>query len=249
VNLKKLRENHKKYGVDRRHKSLPPENHCSYGKVYSLCKKHQLLQRVKNKKNTTKEDKTQFAIGAIERDFKATVPNEKWLTDITQYQTKTGKLYVSPVLDCFDGAIVGLSMDSNMKAELCKQSLLSALRRYAIPQGSKISGLIIHSDRGSQYTSNKFRGTIHKYQLEQSMGRTGSCYDNTRMESFFSRLKDEGVTENEAKSLTREELARRIFKWIELEYNLTRITSVNEGYLPPLVKRAKYFHDAKQLAA
>lgn len=242
MNLKKIKKDNKTYGINRLHLSLPKDTKCSYGKVHKLCSENGLTRKRKKNKGITKADKTVLSSpDLINRDFKATAPNQKWLTDITEVAISTGKMYISPVFDCFDGAIVGLSISTRMKADLCKNALETAILRYAKPSGANLSELICHSDRGSQYTSNLYRETIEKRDLKQSMGRTGSCYDNARMESFFARLKDELINELNHKNMKFEELKLLVFTWVETVYNLTRINSANANHIPPLIKRKAYY--------
>ena len=244
LSLKQIRSKNKKYGVARlRHKLMADSkkqgNLCcpSYGKVYMVCSKNGLLQKIKTPKSTTRQDpKAQASQDLVQRDFTADAPNKKWLGDISEVACKDGTLFIAPVMDCFDGAIVGLSMDSNKKAELCKNALDSAVMRYG-----KSDGLLFHSDRGSQYTSNLYRNSLNAFGIKQSMGRTGSCYDNARMESFFATLKKEVVYDLDCKNMTRSELRAKIFAWIETEYNIDRLYSANEEYMPPLIKRAKFY--------
>lgn len=107
------------------------------------------MQKTKTPKSTTKQDpKAQASENLIKRDFTADAPGKKLLGDISEVACKDGILYIAPVLDCFDGAIVGLSMDCNKKAELCENALIMAHSRYEISDDA-----IFHSDRGSQYTS------------------------------------------------------------------------------------------------
>ena len=157
----------------------------SYGKGYRICRDNNLLQKRRKAKGITKADPTaQASEDLVQRDFTADKPNTKWLTDITQMKCSDGKLYLCPVLDCFDAAIVGFSMTNHMRSELCTAALNSAVKRYK-PE----KGYIAHSDRGSQFTSHLFRESLASQGLVQSMGRTGSCFDNARMESFFATLK------------------------------------------------------------
>ena len=111
----------------------------------------------------------------IKRDFKAEKPLRKLLSDITEIQCCDGKLYVSAVLDCFNGEILSIAMDSNMKKELCIRTVKELEMRY----GKKLRGAIFHSDRGSQYTSEAFRSTLREAGLVQSLSGTGHCFDNT----------------------------------------------------------------------
>ena len=107
--------------------------------------------------------------------------------------------------------------------------------------------MILHSDRGSQFTSGKFRAALAKYDAIQSMSGTGRCCDNARMESFFATLKKEKLYQIDTSTLTREEVRTVIFRYISY-YNLRRITSVNDG-LPPLVYRQRCLAQAKEHAA
>ena len=116
-------------------------------------------------KGLTKADpKAMITENLIKQDFSANAPFEKLLTDITQIQCKDGKLYISPILDCYNGEILSLIMRSNMKKELCIDTV-KALRKYPV------NGAILHSDRGSQYTSEAFRETLSKMNIYQSVRR------------------------------------------------------------------------------
>ena len=114
----------------------------------------------------------------IKQDFSAQAPLRKLLTDITQILCKDGKLYVSPLLDCYNGEIISLVMDTNMKKELCIKTITEAYKNFDIK-----SGAIIHSDCGSQYTSSEYKKTLGQLHAVQSMSGIGKCWDNARMES------------------------------------------------------------------
>ena len=123
----------------------------------------------------------------LKRDFKSEKPLTKCVTDITKIKTSDGKRYVSAIFDCFDSSVSGLVMDTNMKALLCVQTLENAARAYP-----GIRGAILHSDRGSQYTSQLYRDAVHQYGIRQSMNRAGGrCHDNARYESMWIRMKSE----------------------------------------------------------
>ena len=121
----------------------------------------------------------------IKQDFTAEEPYTKLLTDITEIQCKDGKLYVSPILDCYGGEILSLAMDNNMKKELVIRTLNSAAERYPIRNA------ILHDDRGSQYTSEAFKKRLKELGITHSLSGIAHCYDNARMESFFATLKKE----------------------------------------------------------
>jgi transposase InsO family protein len=215
--------------------ALPDGKKVSYGKGYRLCREYGLLTKRRNPKGITKADpKAQSSEDLVRRDFIADAPNEKLLTDITEMACRNGKLYLCAVLDCFDAAITGFSMDTNMKTPLCTAALNSAMKRYGVPKGC-----IVHSDRGSQLTSHLYRATLEANGLRQSMGRTGTCADNARMESFFATLKKELIYRLPLYRLTRNEVRSYIFEWIAY-YNRKRRHTANEGSLPPLIKRELY---------
>ncbi len=127
--------------------------------VYRVMKENGLIVKQKRKPNgLTKADKAaRKSEDLLQREFRSERPLEKGMTDITEIKTKDGKLYVSALFDCYDLAVIGLSMDTNMKAGLCVKTLESAAKAYAV------KGMIVHSDRGSQYTSYKYRKAINRY--------------------------------------------------------------------------------------
>ena len=232
-------ENRENYGARRVYLRLAQEEYGytgSYSTVYRVMKGNGLLKKKKRSPNgLTREDReAQKSENLIRQDFTAEAPNKKWLTDITEIQTADGKLYISPVLDCFDGQIVGLTMDNNMKKELCVNAFAQACLRQ------NAHGVILHSDRGSQYTSHKFREILKTYGAVQSMSGTGRCYDNARMESFFATLKKEKLYKIKTETLPMETVESIIFRYIFIYYNRKRIYSVNEGGYPPDVKRRMY---------
>ena len=234
--LTQIRKDHPAYGVRSMLEELPGTKKPSYGKGYRICRDNGLLDRRRKTRGITKPDpEAQTMDDLLERDFTASKPNMKWLTDITQMQCKDGKLYLCCVMDCYDATIVGLSMDTNMRAGLCVSALNSAAYQY----GTR-DGLILHSDRGSQYTSHLFRETLSAKTIRQSMGRSGSCFDNARMESFYATLKKDLIYRLPIYNMTREEVRAKVFEWIVGYYNLRRRHTANEWNLPPLVKRRRY---------
>ena len=106
----------------------------------------------------------------IKQDFSAQEPLRKLLTDITQIPCKDGKLYVSPLLDCYNGEIIALAMDTNMKKELCIKTITEAYKNFDIKDGA-----IIHSDGGSQYTSSEYKKILGQLHAVQSMSGVGKC--------------------------------------------------------------------------
>ena len=123
-----------------------------------------------------------------------------------------------------------------MRAGLCGDALRNAVSRYGYQKG-----LILHSDHGSQYTSQEYRTVIAELgSIRQSMGRTHCCFDNARMESFFATLKKELVYRLHCFCMPRELVRHLVFRWIETYYNRRRRNTANEDNLPPLVKRARF---------
>lgn len=182
----------------------------------------------------------------VHRDFTADEPLTKCVTDISEVKGNDGKLYVSAIFDCFDVATIGLAMDTNMKATLCKQTLDNAYKTYP-----EIKGAIIHSDRGTQYTSELYRKTINKYNIKQSMNSAGGrCHDNARCESMWARMKDELFYSRNIKStdFSVEELKTMIWRYFMSYWNHRRICSSNKG-LPPMVKRQRYYTSLEAKAA
>lgn len=182
-------------------------------------------------KGLTKTDpEAMKAENLLKQDFGADQPCRKLLTDITQIQCATGKLYISPVLDCFNGEVLSLCMRDNMKKELCIDTV-HALRNLPI------RGAILHSDRGSQYTSTAFREKLQEMGLRQSLSGVDHCYDNARMESFFATLKKELLYRLPTYRMPMEEVKTRIFRYVFIYYNQIRVYTRNPGGLPPAVFR------------
>ena len=181
---------------------------------------------------TKADKKTLRPQNIIKQDFSAQEPLRKLLTDITQIPCKDGKLYVSPLFDCYNGEIISLAMDTNMKKELCIKTITEAYKNFDIQ-----SGAIIHSDSGSQYTSGEYKKTLGQLHAVQSMSGVGKCWDNARMESWFATLKKEKIYQLDTTKLTVEEVKTIVWRYTFAYYNTKRVTTVNPDGLPPLVYR------------
>ena len=202
--------------------------------VYRTMSEAGLIHRCHRPHGITKADTaTQDRDNLIKRDFTASAPLKKLLTDITEVRCADGKLYVSPVLDCYNGEIVALEMRDNMKKELCIDTVRQLQQKYG-----RLEGTILHSDRGCQYTSYAFRRTLVSSGLIQSLSGTAHCYDNARMESFFATLKKEKLYQLPTYRMKREEVKTVIFRYIFGYYNTQRINSFNHGGLPPVALRS-----------
>jgi putative transposase len=148
----------------------------------------------------------------LQRDFKTKVPNQYWASDITYISTSQGWLYLAVVMDLYSRRIVGWSMDRRLSRHIVMDALAMAIKHR-----QPGSGLIHHSDRGSQYTSDDFRDELKKQRIECSMSGRGNCYDNAVVESFFGLMKRERV--NRVRYRTRDEARADLFDYIECFYN------------------------------
>lgn len=232
------------YGIERVLKALKTKE-INVGKrtVYRAMSELGLLQKRRKPRGITKADtETQEKENIIKRDFSADKPMKKCLTDITEVQTGDGKIYVSPMFDCYDGSIIALQIDDNMRAELCIKTVRQALMK-------KDQGIIIHSDRGSQYTSEAYRKELQKYGAIQSLSGTGRCYDNARMESFFATLKKELLYKIPTYKMNKEEVTSIIYRYVFGYYNTKRINSFNPDGLPPMEYRKLYYKKEATKAA
>jgi putative transposase len=148
----------------------------------------------------------------LERDFTAQEADTKWVTDITYIRTGEGWLYLTVVVDLFCAQVVGWSMSHRMDRQLVIQAVLMALW-----QKKNKGSVVLHSDRGSQFTSHEYQQFLAGHDITCSMSAVGSCYDNAAAESFFGLLKRERV--NRRRYATRAEARADVFDYIELFYN------------------------------
>jgi transposase InsO family protein len=162
----------------------------------------------------------------VQRNFSAPKPNYIWTTDITYVWTKQGWAYLAVVLDLFSRMIVGWELSTRLSTSLVTESVKRALFKRAPSER-----LILHSDRGSQYTSTQLQEFAKEHNIQLSMGRTGSCYDNAVTESFFHTLKTEHLSFHRYE--TRLDARTSIFDYIETFYNQHRLHSTI-GYRSPM---------------
>jgi len=167
----------------------------------------------------------------INRDFHATAPNQKWLTDITEFQLPAGKVYLSPVIDCFDGLVVSWSISTRPDAELVNTMLDSAIESVA---GSD-ERPVVHSDRGAHYRWPGWLSRMSDARLVRSMSRKGCSPDNAACEGFFGRLKTELFYPRNWRATTVDQFIEVLDSYIRW-YNTTRI-KVSLGSLSPLEYR------------
>ena len=198
-----------------------------------------LHERRRRPKGLTKADPAAMASeNLLKQDFHADKPFTKLLTDITQVQCRDGKLYISPIMDCFNGEILSLFMQDNMKKELCIDTVKAMAGRFPV------RGAILHSDRGSQYTSEAFRAELARHGLTQSLSGVAHCYDNARMESFFATLKKELIYRISAYRLSMADVKSLVFRYVFVYYNRVRVYTANPGGWPPEIWRRMFFLQA-----
>ena len=219
----------------------------SEGTVRKVMKQIGLINKPRKKPNgITKADREAHkSDDLLKRNFHADKPLEKAITDISELKGSNGKVYVSVIFDCFDLMPLGLAIEDNMKASLCCHTLENAKKAYP-----DISGCIIHSDRGSQYTSKEYRSVIQSYGIIQSMNSAGGrCHDNARCESMWGRMKEEVFySQNDnPENYTTSELKTMIWRYYMCYWSNKRICTANNG-LPPAVKR-KLYYDGELIAA
>ena len=164
---------------------------------------------------TQREPSHPVAKNLLKQQFDAKAPNQLWVSDITYVSTHQGWLYLAVVMDLYSRRIVGWSMSRFMSRGIVVTAL-----KMAIASRRPEPGLIHHSDRGSQYTSDDFRSELAKHGIKCSMSSTGNCYDNAVVESFFGVMKRERV--NRVRYRNREEARRDLFQYIEVFYNRKR---------------------------
>jgi len=216
------------YGSPRVHAELVAQGvQCGCNRVARLMRQHGIVakQRRRHCKTTMRNLADPVAPNLLGQHFQAKAPNCKWVADISYIPTQEGDLYLATVMDLYSRKIIGWAMADHLKTELPLAALTMALE-----QRQPSSGLLHHSDRGSQYTSNLYQSVLHEYHCQTSMSRVGNCWDNAAMESFFGTLKSELTHHRHYR--TRAEAKSDIFLYIEGFYNRRRRHSAL-GYLSP----------------
>lgn len=224
------------YGYRKVHAELANQGiHADDKKVYSLMRTNGLKAKTKKpyKPQTTKADPShRVSPRVFDNDtLLPERPNHIWCGDITYVGTREGWLYLSVFIDLFSRMVVGWAIDDHMRTQLVRDSFVMAVKNRSID-----TGLIVHTDRGSQYSADEFRGLLSVLELTQSMSRKGNCYDNAYVESFFAQMKKEL-----SKKLfdTKQEAMLEIARYIEDWYNPKRVHS-SIGYLSPSTFEARF---------
>ena len=222
-------EHHKRYGSPRVHATLCAQGQtASRGRVERMMHRHgirALAGRRFRPCTTDSRHHLPIAPNLLKQQFSAALPNKVWLADITYLSTGEGWLYLAAVLDLATRKIVGWSMRKHMRTELTSAALMMAAQRQRPG-----AGLVCHSDRGSQYAAEAYRKQLADMKAIPSMSRTGCCYDNAPMESFFHTLKVELA--HQRRWATRDDARRDLFAYMEGYYNRQRIHSAL-GYITP----------------
>lgn len=222
-------EHRQVYGSPRIHAVLKEQGMaCSRKRVVRLMQQLGLCAgRKRARKPTTKSDpRARFALNHLNREFTAEQPNSKWVTDTTAIPTTEGWLYLAVILDLFSRLVVGWAMASTEDEQLVELAL-----RMAVAQRHPPTALLHHSDRGSEFTSDRYRALLAQLGIQVSMSRTANCYDNAVMESFFASLTKECT--DRTRFQTRQQARSAIFEYLECFYNPVRLHSTLQ-YVSPL---------------
>jgi putative transposase len=215
--------------------SAQPVNH---KRVERIMSENGIKSRVARKfiATTNSNHRLPVAENILNRDFSVDKPNQKMVSDITYLWTDEGWLYIAGIMDLCGQKIVGLSMSERMTKDLVINAFNNAYQRAGRP-----TGVILHSDRGSQYCSNDYQILLKKHNFTCSMSRKGNCWDNAPMESFWGKLKCEWLYGNHFK--TRQEARAAVFEYVEIFYNRQRIHASN-SYLTP----EEFYNNANEKA-
>lgn len=218
--IKKIHLEHKKvYGSPRIYKELLKRGwKCSKKRVARLMSENNIRSKIRKKFKPTTNSKhsNPVARNILKREFAVKSPDKVWVSDMTYISTQEGWLYLCVIIDLYSRKVVGWSMGTRLDTNLLINAFIMACFNRNYPKK-----VIFHSDRGVQYTSNKFLEKLKDNKFISSMSRKGDCWDNACAESFFHTLKMEEVYHQRYES--REEARRSIFEYIEIFYNRKRI--------------------------
>jgi len=216
------------YGSPRIHRRLLKKGYrCGKKRVERLMIELGIAAKQKRKFKATTDSDHNFPVAEnhLQRNFTALGPNQCWVSDITYIRTREGWLYLATIMDLYSRKIVGWAMGDRLTQDLVIKALKMATERRRPSRG-----LLLHSDRGSQYASHAYQRLLWRHGIICSMSRKGDCWDNAPMESFFHTLKVELVYNTTFE--TRSQARRSIFEYIEVFYNRTRLHSAI-GYNSP----------------
>ena len=226
------------YSAKRLHSDLADHGvQATQYRVRTLRKKLGLRCKQKRKFKVTTDSKHHLPIApnVLKREFTVSAPNKAWVSDITYISTDEGWLYLAGIKELFNGELVGYSMSERMTKDLVIQALFRATARKRPP-----IGLILHSDRGSQYCAHDYQNLLKQFGMTASMSRKGDCWDNAPIESFWGILKNELVHHRKFK--TRQQAIQEITEYIEIFYNRQR-KQKRLGYLSPAAFTQQYYEN------
>jgi len=223
-------ENKGRYGYRRITDVLHSRGYCiNHKTVQRLMKQLGLVCRVRMKKyRSYKGEVGKIAPNLLKRDFEATTPNQKWVTDVTEFSLFGQKVYLSPILDLCSRDIVSYTISDRPVLSMVTEMLDKAFEK--IPDGTQ---LILHSDQGWQYQHKRYRKVLAEKGIQQSMSRKGNCLDNAVMENFFGLLKSELLYLQEFDSI--DQFKDELVNYLDY-YNNRRIKAKLKG-LPPALHR------------
>jgi transposase InsO family protein len=236
--IQSIYEEHQgRYGYRRIRDELFNRGHrVNHKKVQRIMKELGLKSVVRMKKYRSYRGTVgKIAPNVLDRNFQADRPNEKWVTDITEFKLFGEKLYLSPVLDLFNGEIITYTIGTHPTYSLVSEMLNKAFKRL-----SDEDELLLHSDQGWHYQMKQYQHAMKKQGITQSMSRKGNCYDNSVMENFFGIMKSEFLYLNEFESV--DHFKQELERYIDY-YNHKRIKSKLKGMSP-----VQYRAHAQQVA-
>ena len=184
------------------------------------------IQRPKRRYNLYQGNIGKIANNLLKRDFKADKPNQKWVTDVTEFKVHDGKFYLSLIIDLFNGEIISYNLSKHSTFQQITDMLEKAFIKI-----KNNTNLILHSDQGWQYQMKIYQKMLKEKVIKQSMSRKGNCLDNSCVENFFGILKSELFYPKEKEYKNVEELEKDIKEYIEY-YNNSRIKSKLKGMSP-----------------
>lgn len=208
---------------------------CGKNRIARLMRENDIRAKTvkKYKATTDSSHKYPVAENLLRDGIQADMPNTVWASDITYISTEEGWLYLAVIMDILSRKVIGWSLKPRLTQELVVEAF-----RKAIGQRNPVSGLIHHSDQGSQYASTEYQRLLKEYGIMPSMSRKGNCYDNAYVESFFHTLKTELIYDERYR--TRQEAMLSVFEYIEVFYNRKRRHSALGYKSPAEFERLQY---------
>jgi transposase InsO family protein len=203
----------------------------NHKRIYRLMKTNGIQAKIRRKKWKHFGPKEKYVVSDnhLNREFSATRPNEKWVTDITYLIFNGKRLYLSTILDLYNNEIVSYKISERNDLKLVADTVKNAIKKRAV------QGLLLHSDQGFQYTSKSYNQLLQRYNIKASMSRKGNCLDNACMECFFSHFKTECFYRYQFEDAKEVEKAVKQYIWF---YNNDRFQKKLNN-LSPIEFRAK----------